>query len=398
MSISIKDRFLLFEAYDFEAYPTGGSGTFCNNIIKSCKRNVALVGITTNKLDRVGFWGIKTISGFKYDYFPVRYVQIKHNRKPIIPARLSWFFYLRKYKKEILNYGCSNVFLQAPDTLLAISNWNFKNVCYVFAGLNNPIENSKYRWAKIFGKLFFKVFVSKFKYVKTFLAASSTQEIKNYCKIVESYGYDLKIIQFPTRIDTAIFYPMKKRDLLRKNLSFNSENKILLTSGRLSEIKGWRLILESFSLFLKDFPNSYLLFVGDGEDRDKISSHVQKSGLSKRVKLMGFQNAEQLSELLNMSDLFLMASFYEGWPTSMIEAIACGIPICTTNFGSAEEIVINDRIGTIAKDRNPENFVCKMKEAILINFDEQVHAQEMKKYSIENLGTEILGYFDISLS
>lgn len=95
----MKVKFILFEPSDFEGYPTGGSGTFSKNVVELFGNEVALVGITTSKQDRVGIWTKKLISGKEFDYFPVRYVKKNYSKKPLIPARLKWFLGLRKNKK-----------------------------------------------------------------------------------------------------------------------------------------------------------------------------------------------------------------------------------------------------------------------------------------------------------
>jgi glycosyltransferase involved in cell wall biosynthesis len=385
-------RFLLIEAYDFEGYPIGGSATFSDQIIRAFEYKVALVGITTCKSDVVGQWFKKTISGVEYDYFPVKYVKKTLNKKSFVPARLQWYLALKRYRKELENYGCINVFIQSPDTLLAIYNWKFNNICYSFAGLVNPLSMSKYRWARLFDTLFEKVYIPKLKFANTFLAAASKNDIQAYCTKVNRYGINLNIVQFPTRVDTNIFYPANEKEKLRVKLGYRESSKIIVTSGRLSEVKGWKLLLDSYNLFLIENPDSLFLFIGTGQDKGKIESYISELGIDGLVNLIGFLPKDQLAIYLNISDLYVMGSFFEGWPTSMVEAIACGIPICTTNFGSSQEILINEKIGLIAKTRNPKIFADKMNEAIRIPFSEQIHSQEMGKYSVKNLGAELIKY------
>ena len=386
-------RFLLIEAYDFEGYPTGGSGTLCDQLIKSFGKDVALVGITTNDSDIVRQWGKKEISGIEYDFYPVKYVKKSINKRPFIPARLKWYLTLRRCRKDIVKYGCSNVFTQSPDALLAISKWGMDNICYTFAGLTNPLSMSRFKWARHFDQLFEKIFIKKLKKVNTFLAAAGQEEINAYSQKVSSYGIKININQFPTRVDTGIFYPMNRNINIRIELGFNLNSKIIVTSGRLSEVKGWGLLLDSFKVFLKDYPDSYFLFIGNGQDRQKIESYILELGIRESVKLLGFLSKDQLAKYLNIADLYVMGSYFEGWPTSMVEALACGIPICSTNFRSAKEILNNEKIGIIAENRNSGDFAKCMKKAINIPFNEQQHFQEIEKYSVKNLKNELCKYW-----
>ena len=388
-------KFLLIEAYDFESFPIGGSGSFSINIIKSFEGDIALVGISTQKTDIVGSWNKKTISGIEYDFFPTRYVKKRLNKKSLIPERIKWYLSLRKYKYKILNYNCSNVFIQSPDTLLAISNWDYENICYRFAGLTNPLKMSRYTWARPFYKLFEKLFLSKLNTINTILATASQMEIDRYSSIFKDNEIKKEMVQFPTRVDNSIFFQMNKRKELRDKWSFNNFNKIIITSGRLSGIKDWKLLIDSFKLFLNSFPNSLFLFVGNGEDKIYMEDYIEDSKLIANIKLLGFQEKVALAELLNLADLFVMGSYFEGWPTSMVEAIACGLPICSTNFGSALEIVNSNKLGKIVKDRSPDAFAKEMVNAISIEYDEAIYTHETDKYSVANLKADLLKYWHL---
>lgn len=389
-------KFLLIEAYDFEGYPTGGAGTKCDQLIKSFGKDIVLVGITTCETDIVGCWAKKVIFGVEYDYFSVKYFKKRFNKKSLVPARLKWFIALRKYRNDIVSYGCSNVFIQSPDTLLAICNWKFDNICYCFAGLTNPLSMSRYKWARVFDRLLEMIFIPKFKHVKTFLAAASKIEIEAYCDKVNSYGLNIDIIQFPTRVETELFYPMNRKLELRAKLLYSNDSKIIITSGRLSEVKGWKLLLDSFNIFLIDYPDSYFLFIGNGQDKAKMEGYVSDLGIQEKVKLLGFLSKERLAEYLIIADLYVMGSFFEGWPTSMVEALACGIPICSTNFGSAKEILNSEKIGLIVNERNPETFALQMKNAINIVYDEHIYFLELEKYSVKKLKDDLFNYWHFS--
>lgn len=383
-------RILLIEGYDFEGYPTGGGGTFCDQLIHSFGNEIALVGITTSNADVVGCWGKKVIRGVHYDYLPIRYVNKQYNKKPLVPARLKWFLALRKYKKEILSFDFANVFIQSQDTLLAIHNWKFDNICYSFAGLANPLSMSRYKWARIFDRLLEFTYIPKLKKVNTIIAAAGKSDIEIFLDKVKRYGFVLNITQFPTRVDSDIFYPTENKEKLRKDFSLSYTSKIIVTTGRLSEVKGWRLLLDSFYLFLNDFPDSYFIFVGNGQDKDKIEQYIIELGIIDKVKLVGYQNKEALAKYLNIADLFVMGSYFEGWPTSMVEALACGIPVCSTNFGSAKEILHSVKIGLIVTERSPSEFSLQMQKAMQIEYDELYYREEIAKYSTIRLKDDLL--------
>lgn len=391
----MKAKILLIEATDFENYPTGGSGSFIKNMIYTFGSKVALVGLTTTKNQKVGFWTKKKIHGVEHDYFPVKYVKIKQNKKPLIPRRLTWYLSLKKYKKRIMRYECNNVFIQSPDTLIAIYSWGYKNICYRFAGLANPLSHSRYKFARLFQKIFEFYYIMKFKYVNTFIASASKEEILDYTIKLKKYGINIDIKWFPTLVNTKIFYPSKNKLELRLRLGFEKDCKLIVTTGRLSQVKGWRLLLDSFKYFLKIHPNSYILFIGNGEDKTNLKNYVYSLGISKKVKLLGFLEKKHISNYLNIADLFVMGSYIEGWPTSMIEAIACNVPICTTNFKSAYEIVNSHKIGVIVESRDPKDFANGMLKAMNIKCDYDFYMTEIEKYDAKLLETKLLDIWNI---
>lgn len=383
-------KIVLIEGTNFVDFPTGGSGTFGKNLLHEFGPFVALVGISTSKADKIGVWGKKVINGIEYDYLPLKFIEKNYKRKPIIPARLFWFFALRKYLTTIMEYGCVNIFIQSPDTLFAVSNWKGSNICYRFAGLSNPLSMSRYKWARLFVKLFEYYFTSKLKFVKTFFASASMFEIKKYSYELSSHGINIHIIQLPTRVDTKIFYPQNRNLELRFKLGLKMKDKIIVTSGRLSEVKGWNLLLDSFRLFLQDFPDSYFILIGNGEDKSIIEKYIKRYNISDNVKLAGFLPQDKLAEYLNIANLYVMGSYLEGWPTSMIEALACNIPICSTNFNSVHEILCSEKFGIVVYDRNPSNFYQGMIKAMNLVVDKQVYLAEMQKYSLSSLKEQVL--------
>lgn len=389
----MKANIILIEGTNFIDFPTGGSGTFVKNILQAFGNDVSLVGITTSKDDEIGIWTKIKISGIEYDYLPVKYIKKNYKRKPIIPARILWYFALRKHLSTIIKYGCVNVFIQSPDTLFAVYKWRECNICYRFAGLSNPLRMSRYNWARLFNRIFEMFFTSKLKFVKTFLASASTLEIDNYTKTLANQGIHINIIQFPTRVDTMIFYPQYRKVELRSKLGFSMNEKIIVTSGRLSRVKGWELLLDSFLFFLKDYPNSYLIFIGDGEDRLKIERCIYKYNISMNVKLVGFKKQKELAEYLNIADLYVMGSYLEGWPTSMVEALACNIPICSTNFMSSVEILNSEKYGYVVGDRNPIHFCYYMIKSMNLCVDKSAYNYELNKYSLNQLKESLLHYW-----
>ena len=139
-----KDRILIIDFSNYEDFPIGGYLTFARNMISSFGSDLALAGITTSRNDPVGRWFKKKINNVEFDFFAMaRYDSTK--TKKIIPDRLVNYLLIKYYRKRILDIGINNIFLQRQESLLALSDCK-RNICYSFAGLDNPLVNSKYSY------------------------------------------------------------------------------------------------------------------------------------------------------------------------------------------------------------------------------------------------------------
>ena len=379
-------RILLIDFCNYNDYPIGGYLTFANNLKQAFGDELILVGITSETDDPVGKWFKKDINGSIYDYFAIaRYSKAK--TKHIIPDRIVIYGLLKYYRKEILSFDAKNVFIQRQEVLLAVQKYNFANICYRFAGLDNPLSISKYWFSHAVAKPFEKVFFKSLKKVNTILASGDGSAINEMIQRSKHLISRDDVIQFPTRINTDIFFTSDKMEA-RQHLGIDKSSTIILTSGRLAWFKGWKFMIDCFEAFLKRIPNSKLYFVGEGEDMSKIQNYIDLKGLKELVYLVGRQRSEKVSMYLNASDLYIMGSYQEGWSTSLSEAIICGIPSCVTNFHSANEIVIEGKNGFVVAGHQVDPFVDGMINAI--NIPKPIYNQHIIAFASNRLKTDLL--------
>jgi glycosyltransferase involved in cell wall biosynthesis len=89
-----------------------------------------------------------------------------------------------------------------------------------------------------------------------------------------------------------------------------------------------------------------------------------------------------------------MGSFSEGWPTALMEAIACGIPAIVTEFSSVNEIIFEGLNGYINKSRNADTFALNMIKAL--ELQRPVKNDHITVFSTENLKSDLLKYWKLS--
>lgn len=383
-------KILVIDFCNYIDYQIGGHLTFAKNLLFTFGNQLALVGITTDKNDPVGKWTVKNINGTDYDFFALARYSISRT-KYFIPDRIMCFLLLRRYKSRLLKKSFNNVFVQRPEILPAIKRFGYDNICYRFPGVENPLKGSKYWYGEYFLNLFDRLLFSSFKNVKLVLVSADNKAIQGL--IERSKGKILleTIFKFPTRIDTDIFRPANKIES-RKELSVPVNSVIITTVGRLTWLKGWKFIIDAFKLFKNTVPDSILYFIGEGEDTEKINEYIEMNGLAQSIFLAGKKPPAEISLYLNSSDLFIMASYMEGWPTSLVEAVACGIPCCVTDFGAATEIITEGINGHVEKERNLESFVSLMHKASKL----EIREINVARYSISKLKDDILSRWELN--
>lgn len=384
-------RILLVEICNYTDYPIGGYLSFAKQMLSSFDNQLLLVGLSTDKTT-VGEWGKKEINGIEYDYFSVMHSNL-NSRKSIIPARLKSYLAVRKYRDKILSKGVDNVFIQTPEVLFALRKSNIKNVCTRIPGVENPMKISRYWYGKYFASIYDFLFYKLVKKSSVIFASADSNAIKKFIDEGKGILSAEKVIQFPTRVNTEIFYPKNKGNC-RELLKLDKNEILITTTGRLNKLKGWEFMLDCFLEFNKIYNNSKFVFIGDGEDRNKIEKKIIDMKLESKVSIAGRLNHDKLSQYLGASNLYIMGSYVEGWATSLVEAIASGIPVCVTDFSSASDLVENGLNGYIIKDHDKAKFVKSMIDCLnLSENDLEQKSLSLENMSVSNLKKSILKHW-----
>lgn len=134
---------------------------------------------------------------------------------------------------------------------------------------------------------------------------------------------------------------------IKKEKQLNESCLTVITVGTLCARKNHALLLEAFAIVVGRV-NAKLVMVSDGELRKKLESQAKHLGIADRVSFVGYHSNP--CELMVESDLFVLASNYEGLPTVLIEALYCGLPIVSTDCPHGpREILMNGEYGTLVK-------------------------------------------------
>jgi teichuronic acid biosynthesis glycosyltransferase TuaC len=151
-------------------------------------------------------------------------------------------------------------------------------------------------------------------------------------------------------VDTACFHPVD-RAAARARFGLPDSAKVLISVGGLVERKGMHRVIDVMPALAEHHPDLHYLIVGgaspEGDNRAELTAQVARLGLAERVHFLGPLPSDELKWPLSASDVFVLATRNEGWANVFLEAMACGLPVISTDVGGNAEVVCRDELGTI---------------------------------------------------
>ncbi|CAD6494696.1 MAG: D-inositol-3-phosphate glycosyltransferase [Candidatus Argoarchaeum ethanivorans] len=129
--------------------------------------------------------------------------------------------------------------------------------------------------------------------------------------------------------DTDIFAPREKE---------KDKNQILWI-GRFTPGKGVEYLIDAFEILVKEYPDFKLLMIGRGPLKGNIEQMIRDLNLSKNIIMKEFVPNSKLPEIYQNSDVFVLPSLNEGVPRTILEAMACGIPVVCTKLPQLVDVV-----------------------------------------------------------
>jgi glycosyltransferase involved in cell wall biosynthesis len=158
-------------------------------------------------------------------------------------------------------------------------------------------------------------------------------------------------------VDPAVFAP---RRLEKKN----GDGFDIVCVGRLVPAKGQMILMRAFADLIALGYNVRLKIVGDGVDRKQLESFVDSCGLTSAVEFRGALSHSETRRVLEEADLFVLASFAEGLPVALMEAMAMEIPCLSTYVAAIPELIRDGLDGLLVPASSQEALTGAMKSMI----------------------------------
>ncbi len=141
----------------------------------------------------------------------------------------------------------------------------------------------------------------------------------------------------------------------RKKLGLTGN--IILSAGRLVPWKGFRMLIKILPKLHEINQFFQLVIVGDGPDRKNLEAMIRNMGLGRKIHLTGKKPRAVLADYIAAADMFILNTGYEGFSHQVLEAMAAGVPLITTNAGGNKEIIHQGQNGFMVKYNDEFNLI-----------------------------------------
>jgi 1,2-diacylglycerol 3-alpha-glucosyltransferase len=166
----------------------------------------------------------------------------------------------------------------------------------------------------------------------------------------ECQKHGLKTEILPNGVDFSEYHKVESHEEVNSQWHLNTEDRVVLYVGRLSEEKNINLILKSASKVLRAEDHLKYMIAGDGPHRSKLERMAEKEGIGDHVIFTGYLDREALNQAYSRADLFINPSPLETQGLSVIEAMFFGCPVLSINSGAVVELFENTAIGFLFED------------------------------------------------
>jgi len=182
---------------------------------------------------------------------------------------------------------------------------------------------------------------------------------------------------------STVIYNIININKFSANRTKKNDNKLIfVTVGRLSKVKGYDRVILVLSRLKQENKLNNLIFkiVGNGPERKKLEKMVKKLGLSQTVSFLG--ESKRPWDKISNGDLFIMSSYHEAYPTTVIESLINSIPVFSVKYSSVGEML--DESNSIVVENSEEAIYVGLKSVIEGKYDLKKMKEQLKEYEYNN--------------
>lgn len=204
-------------------------------------------------------------------------------------------------------------------------------------------------------------------------------------------GEQIRVIS--NGVDTTRFFPMSKVEA-RASLQLPPDRTIVLSVGGLNEGKGHHRVIGVLPSLLGRHPDLLYVIVGGGQPgntyRPVLERLIREGGLERHVLLAGERTHDEIPRWLAAADLFCLATRSEGWANVLLESLACGRPVVTTQVGGNAEIITGEHLGTLVPHGDDQALAQAVLAALGRSWDPDALASHARRHSWDVTADHVL--------
>ena len=344
----------------------GGIDTFIRGIVRYAPPwlEISVVGATTAHKDRpIGEWTICKLGSTTFNFLPL--VKLPESgRRPTIPVSLRYTLALAARRSEI---EADVLEFHVIEPSLALLQDNRPKTVVIHQNMSVlRAKDSDIRWRHL-PWLYFRLEQFLLPRMNSIFCVRS-DAIRDYQDRYPEIADRFKFT--PTYVDSDVFFPpsseerQQSRYSLCEEFGFAHDDPIFVTVGRLSGQKNPQLMVDAFMALSKSNSNARLLFVGDGNLRQAVDALIAKYDLENRILVAGIRGSDKVATYLKGADVFVLSSGYEGMPMCVLEALACGLPVASTDVGEVARVVSPGVNGELVSVHEPEQLAHAMEKCL----------------------------------
>lgn len=176
-------------------------------------------------------------------------------------------------------------------------------------------------------------------------------------------GYDpARIRRIPNGVDTDRFAPRPGDPALRRQLCGRSGTVLGVYTGRLIAEKGVASLLRAWGRVAAGYPHARLVLVGDGPLRNDLAALARDLEVARQVTFAG--NSDHVEQYLAVADFGILPSEHEGLSNTLLEYMACGLPVLGSRISGTEDFVRPGRNGWLYAAGSDDELAARLREAM----------------------------------
>lgn len=342
--------------FDPSAEKIGGAESFLRTLFTRAPDDVEteIVGVTGDPLARpVGTWSVAETRGRGVRLFPVLEVRAPNVRRAI-PLGFRFTAALPRYLSRIDTEGRVLQFHRIEPLLLYRGGAIPKVLVIHSHTADFAAGRTEVRWRRA-PRLYFlleRLVIPTCRLV--YLVRRDAAE--SYRMRFPSMARRIRFL--PTWFDEEIFRPWDdderevSRLRVRERLGLPAAARAVAFVGRIEPAKSPGLLAETFAAIAAIEPSAVLAVAGEGSERPRLEDRLRRSGLAARARFLGVLPPADVADLLRAADVTLLTSESEGMPLCVLESLACGTPVVSTDVGEVGLAVAPGVSGALSASRS----------------------------------------------